>query len=76
VVERSLKRTTDGHEITFLHLSGKSPGQESVRHTIFCYFLNGAGQVVSLHCVGSTEANALATAASFLRTLRLVSAGG
>jgi len=75
VVQRTSRRSPPGVAITYLHLAGKPPGKDKTQHTVYCFFVNDAGQNASLHCVGSTEEHALAAGEAFALTLRLAPPG-
>jgi hypothetical protein len=74
VVERKETAAASGIPVIYLHTAGPAPGGKIEGHAIHCFFLNAAGHVIDLYCVGSNEINARVTADSFLRTLRF--AGG
>ena len=72
VVERTDRAAASGLPVTFVHTAGLVPGKPIEKHTMHCLFKNGAGQVVDLYCIGSTEADARTTSDAFLKSLRLV----
>ena len=71
VVERADRTTGSGLPATFLHIAGPVPGKSIEAHTMHCLFKNGAGQVVDLYCIGSTEIDARTTSDAFFKSLRL-----
>jgi len=75
VVQRTKRRSPSGIEITFLHTAGPLPGKDRDVHLVLCYFVNAAGETAHLQCVGSTEANALASGEAIVRTLRFTQPG-
>lgn len=74
LVERVARTSATGIKVLFVHQVGNVPGKSTEKHSMHCFFLNGAGHVIDLYCVGTTEVDARVTTDAFLKTLRLVSA--
>ena len=70
VIERTQTSSKAGIPITVLHTVGPVPGKAKECHTMHCFFINRAGEVVDLYCIGSSENDARTMTNALVQSLR------